>query len=257
MSADAFLKSRRALLLAGALAPLAARADEWSGTHHALFGGSSSRIEGSGRVIDDVRSITGFNRVTVNGPIDVRIRAADVERVVVHADDNIAPLVETSLLGTTLVIGLRHGSSYRTRSKVEVQVQAVKLAGITLRGNGDILADRVESDVFEASLQGSGDINVASLRADTVAVSISGNGDVRAKGMVGTLGLVIDGSGDAHFADLVAKTVAVSISGSGDARVHAMDDLQVSISGSGDVRFRGAPRITKAIKGSGSVEALR
>ena len=219
--------------------------------------GSGARIEGSGRVVDDVRAVTGFNKVTVNGPVDVRIRAADVERVLVRADDNIAPLVETSLLGTTLVIGLRHGASYRTRSKVEVQVQALKLDGVTLRGSGEIRVDRVDADVFEATMQGSGDINIDSLRAGTVAVAISGNGDVRAKGTAGTLGVVINGNGDVHFADLVARTVAVSINGNGDARVHATDDLQVSIAGSGDVRFRGAPRITKAIKGSGSVEPMR
>lgn len=257
MAVRASPKPRRALLLAGALAPLAARAEESSGGHIVLFGSSSGRIEGSGRQVDDVRSLTGFNKVTVNGPIEVGIRVGDVERVVVRADDNIAPLVETSLLGTTLVIGLRHGASYRTRSTVEVLVQAKKLSGVTLRGNGDIRVDHVESDVFEATLQGSGDINVESLRADTVAVAISGNGDVRAKGTVGTLGLVLDGSGDAHFADLVAKTVAVSIRGSGDVRVHATDQLQVSIAGSGEVRFRGAPNVTKSIKGSGSVEAMR
>jgi len=257
MAVNPSLKLRRALLLAGALAPLAAQADDTEVRHVVLFGGSGNRIEGSGQTTEDVRSQSGFNKVTVNGPIDVRIGLADVDRVAVHGDDNIVPLVETSLLGTTLVVGLRSGASFRTRTKVEVHVHMKKLNGVTLRGSGDIRVDRVDSDVFEATLHGSGDINVASLRADTVAIAISGNGDVRAKGTVGTLGLVIDGNGDAHFADLVAKTVAVSIRGSGDARVHATDQLQVSIGGSGDVRYRGAPTITKAIKGSGSVEPMR
>jgi hypothetical protein len=257
MAVEAPLKSRRALMLAGALTPLAARAEDSQVRHIVLFGSGGGRIEGSGRVTEDVRSLSGFNKVTVNGPIDVHVGLADADRVAVHADDNIAPLVETSMLGTTLVIGLRHGASYRTRSKVEVHVQMQRLNAVTLRGNGDIRVGRVDTDVFEATLQGSGDINVDSLRATTVAVSIAGNGDVRAKGTVGTLGLVLDGNGDAHFADLVARTVAVSIRGSGDARVHATDDLQVSIAGSGDVRFRGAPRVTKSIKGSGSVEPMR
>jgi carbon monoxide dehydrogenase subunit G len=248
--------SRRTLLLAGGLLPLSAAAQEPSGSQFALFGGSG-RIEGSGNVIDDERRVAGFTKVIVNGPLDMQITAADTDRVVVRADDNIAPLVDTSVLGTTLVVGLKSGASYRTRTKMQIRVQAAGLQGVTMRGSGEIRIDRVDSDLFEATVQGSGDVRVDALRADTVAVSIAGNGDIRAKGTAATLGVVIDGNGDVHFADLVARTVAVSIRGSGDARVHATEELQVSISGSGDVRYRGSPKITKAISGSGSVEPLR
>jgi hypothetical protein len=251
-----FTRGRR-LFLAGALLPLAARAEEPFDLHVVLFGHSRERVEGSGNVVDDERSVPGFSRLDVNGPIRVRVKAADANRVVVRADDNIAPLIETDVRDRTLVIGLRPGSSFRTRSRIEVQVQAKAMQGVTLRGAGDIRVDRVDAQVFEATLQGSGDINVGELHAGAVAVSISGNGDLRAKGDAGTLGVVIDGNGDLHFADLVAKTVAVSIRGNGDARVHAVEELQVSISGSGDVRYRGAPKITKAISGSGAVEPLR
>jgi hypothetical protein len=252
------LQSRRTLLLAAGLLPLpAAAAEEAAGSLLSLFGGSGDRVEGSGKVVDDERSVAGFTKVIVNGPLDVRIAAGDADHVVVHADDNIAPLVDTSVLGATLVIGLKSGASFRTRSKMQVRVQAARLQGVTLRGSGDIRVDRVDSDIFEATLQGSGDVVVDALRADTVAVSIAGNGDIRARGTAGTLGVVIDGNGDVHFADLVARTVAVAIRGSGDARVHATDELQVSINGSGDVRYRGTPKITKAISGSGSVEPLR
>lgn len=256
MADQELLPSRRTLLLAGGLLPLASVAEARSGSQLALFGGSG-RIEGSGRVVDDERSVAGFTKVIVNGPLDMLITAGDTDRVVVRADDNIAPLVETSVLGTTLVVGLKSGASYRTRTKMQIQVQAARLRGVTMRGSGEIRVDRVDADIFEATVQGSGDVIVDALRADTVAVSIAGNGDIRAKGTAGTVGVAIDGNGDVHFADLVARTVAVSIRGSGDARVHATETLQVSISGSGDVRFRGSPKVTRTISGSGSVEPLR
>jgi len=249
---------RRMLLLAGALAPLTpARAAGPTGVSLALFGGSGGRIEGSGRVVDDERSLAGFSRLIVNGPIDVRVRAADEDRVSVHADDNIAPLIEASVVGGALVLGVRAGASYRTRSSVEVRVQARKLEGVVLRGSGDVRVDRVDADVFEATLQGSGDIVVESLRATAVAVSLAGNGDVRIKGTAGSVGAVIDGSGDVHCADLPAAQVAVRIRGSGDVRVHATEELKVDIDGSGDVHYRGAPKITRSIRGSGSVRPLR
>lgn len=256
MAERAFTRSRR-ILLAGALLPLAARAGQAAEAQVALSGDAGERVEGSGNVVDDARSVSGFSKLTVNGPVDVRVTAADTEAVVVRADDNIAPLIETAVLGSTLVIGLRRGSSFRTRSRVEVQVRAKALQAVTLRGGGDVKVDRIDAEVFEATLQGSGDINIGQLRARAVAASVAGNGDLRARGVADTLGVVIDGNGDVYFADLVAATVAVSIRGNGDARVHATDSLQVSISGAGDVRYRGAPKITKSIRGSGSVEELR
>ncbi len=262
MSSCRSSSARRALLVAGALVPFAPVLAQTQGeaegaTMVALFGSSGDRVEGSGNVIDDVRDVTGFSRLVLQGPLAVRVQAAEREGVVVHADDNIAPLIETAVQDGALVIGLRPGASYRTHAKIRVRVQARQLKGVVLRGSGDVRADRIETDVFEATLQGSGDIAVELLRANAVAVSLAGNGDFRAKGTARSLGVVIEGSGDVHCADLVAQQVAVHINGSGDARVNATGELKVAVSGSGDVRYRGAPKITKSIVGSGSVTPLR
>lgn len=259
---DGRAATRRALLLAAALAPLAeARAEARAGVpgsqQLALLGRTSERTEGSGKVVDDERLVGAFDRLIVSGPLNVAVRAAETDRVVVHADDNIAPLVETTIMGGTLVIGLRPGASYRTRTEVKVRLQARRLQGVILRGSGEVRADRIVVDVFEATLQGSGDIVVEALRAGAVAVSLAGNGDVRLSGTAARLGIVLDGSGDVRCADLPAQQVAVRIRGNGDARVHAIEELKVDIDGSGDVRYRGAPTITKAIRGSGSVTPLR
>jgi hypothetical protein len=253
-----FDAARRALLLAGAAAPLGvALADDQDTATIALFGTAGDRVEGSGKVVEEPRDVAGFNRVIVQGPLKVVAKAADVDRVVVRADDNVAPLIETKLLGGTLVVGVRAGASFRTRTDVQVRLQARRLNGVVLRGSGEVRVDRVDTDVFEATLQGSGDIVVDSLRADAVAVSIAGNGDVRLKGTATSLGAVIEGSGDLHAAELPANQVAVRMRGSGDARVHAIDELKVEVDGSGDVHYRGAPKISKTIRGSGSVTALR
>jgi hypothetical protein len=222
-----------------------------------MFGGDRGRIEGSGRVIDDERRLAGFDRLVVDGPLDVRVVAAETDLVVVHADENVAPLIETSVKDGALLIGVRPGAAYRTRTRVQVRVRARQVRGVVLRGSGQVRLDRVDVEVFEATLQGSGDVVVDALRARVAAMSLAGSGDVRAAGTVGSLGVVVDGSGDVHCADLVAQQVAVRIRGNGDARVHATGELKVDIDGAGDVRYRGSPRIDKSVRGSGSVEPLR
>jgi len=257
------IRWRRTALLAAAFLPAAAvacaaKAAEPLGiVRLALFEDTDNQIEGSGRVIDDARDLAGFSRLIVQAPIDVRVSAADADQIVVHADDNVAPLIETTVQGGALIISLRPGASYRTQTHVRVKVQARELQGVLLRGSGEVRADRIATDVFEATIQGSGDVRIESVQANAVAVSIAGNGDFRAEGATSSLGLVIDGAGDAYCDKLQARQVAVRIRGSGDARVHASDELKVDIDGSGDVRYRGTPKITKSIRGSGSVEPLR
>jgi hypothetical protein len=214
------------------------------------------QIKGSGKVVADERNLAGFNRLVVQAPIDVRLQAGDADRVVVHADDNIAPLIETSVKGGALVIGLRANTAYRTQTRVQVKVQAREMHGVLLRGSGELRADRIATDVFEATIHGAGDIRIDSVQANAVAVSIAGSGDFRAAGTATTVGVVIDGAGDVYCDKLQARNVAVRIRGSGDARVAASDELKVDIDGSGDVRYRGAPKITRQISGAGSVKPL-
>ena len=252
--------SFRRKLLAGALAVPAAASAVPAAVPTALlsiFGGPSGQIEGSGKVIDEPRRVTGFNRLIVQGPIDVRLHSGDAQQVVVHADDNIAPLIETKLEGEALVVGLRAGASYRTRTSIYVKLQSREMRSVVLRGSGEVRADRIDTEVFEATIQGSGDIRIETVQAEVVAVSIAGNGDFRAAGTATSVGVVIDGAGDVYCDKLQAKVVAVRIRGSGDARVHAGDELKVHIDGSGDVRYRGEPRVTRQITGSGSVKPLR
>jgi hypothetical protein len=244
---------RRRLVVAVGLMALATAA----GATTVVVAGSGPRVEGSGNVVEEVRAVTGFNRLVLEGPMDVQLRRAASERVVVRADDNIVPLIETRVEGGRLIVGVRRETSFRTRSKLVVQVDFTQLDGVQVRGSGDISADRVKASIFEGTIHGSGNVRINELDAETVALSIAGSGNFNARGRAGTVGVVIEGSGDVHVENLEAKTAAVRIAGSGDARVHASESLQVRIAGSGDVRYRGSPQVDKKVAGSGDVRPMR
>lgn len=222
-----------------------------------VFGSGSARVDGSGNVIEDVRSVPPFSGLVVAGPVDVRLRAGSAERVVVHADDNIAPLITTAVEDGKLVVGLKPGASLRTRSRMFAEVGFREMASVLVRGSGDVRADRISAPIFETTIRGSGDVSIDALESDAVALSIAGSGDFTAAGRASKLGVVIVGSGDVRADKLQAREVAVRIRGSGDARVHASESLQVDIAGSGDILYRGEPTITKKTAGSGEVRPLR
>lgn len=219
--------------------------------------GDGPAIDGSGHVIDDTRAVTPFRRVVVNGPVDVHLKHTGAEKAIVHADDNIAPLIEVRVEGDKLVVQTKKDASYRTRTTVSVTVEFKQLDAVQLNGSGDVDADDIKAGIFEGAVRGSGNLKLAKLDADTVAVSLAGSGDFSARGRADKAGFNIDGSGDIDARGLQARTVAVRIAGSGDAVVCASEVLQVRIAGSGDVRYCGSPRVEKQVKGTGDVTPLR
>lgn len=213
-------------------------------------------VEGSGNVVTETRSVAAFSQIEVAGSIDVVFTRAEKQKVTVHAEDNIAPLIETRVKDGVLTIGLRQNSAISPRRDLEVRVEAKALEAVTMQGSGDLRADHIEAPIFRVTLQGSGDVAIKRLQAGSVAISSAGSGEFRAAGRADQLGVVIAGSGDVLVDELESKDVAVRASGSGDARVHATQTLQISIAGSGDVSYRGNPRVTKSVAGSGDVNRL-
>lgn len=247
---------RRLILVSSAAALLAAAGPAWSFSF--VVGGSGPQVNGSGTMVDETRSVGGFNGVVLTGAVDVILKAGATERVTVHADDNIAPLIETKVVDGKLQVGTVPGASFRTRNRLYATVEYRELASVNIRGSGDVKADRIKSPIFEATIRGSGDVIIEALESEAVAISISGSGDFStAGGRADKLGVVIVGSGDVRVDKLASREAAVRIRGSGDVRVHATEALQVDIAGSGDVVYRGEPRISKRVAGSGEVRPMR
>lgn len=221
-------------------------------------GGESSRVVGSGKLVEVTRSIGEFDRLRVDGPIDVTARADTTAALTLRADDNIEPLITTQVEGGTLIIGLAPKAAFTTRNPLRVTLSFVQLNGIELNGSGDVTAAGIKSDRLRVALRGSGDVTLTGTAASAVTASIAGAGDLSIEGSATTADLRIAGSGDIKAGTLIARHVEVSIAGSGDARVHATESLKASVSGSGDIRYGGQPaRVSRQVAGSGSIEPGR
>jgi hypothetical protein len=155
--------------------------------------GSGARIEGSGRVGEEVRTTAPFSALTVAGPVDVQLKAGTAPRVTVRADDNLLPVITTEVIDRRLEVGVKPQTRARTRNKMVVVVEFTELTGILVRGSGDVDADRIQAALFEIVLRGSGDVKIERLEADALALSITGSGDVTVGGSSRALGVDLFG----------------------------------------------------------------
>ena len=194
----------------------------------------------------------------MRGGIDLVVRQGARETVQVSADDNLLPLLQTTVEGSgesrTLVIQWARGENLRTRAKAVVTVDVVKLTALASSGSGDMVVEALKTPALALSISGSSDARLSGLDTQQLRVAITGSGDEQASGKAGKLNVSIAGSGDVRTRALLADDVTISIAGSGDASVQANKTIAVAIAGSGDVEYAGAATITHSrIAGSGSV----
>lgn len=213
---------------------------------------------GSGRIASEERTPGPFQSVVLRGAIDLVVRQADREAVQVRADDNVLPLVQTTVEGEggarTLRVQLRPGESIRSASRIEVTVDLPRLKSIASAGSGDITVKPYRTSTLSLSVSGSSNVRVEQLVAEQFSVSIAGSGDVEAQGKTDRLEISIAGSGDVRARDLAADEASVTIAGSGDASVTARRSVAVSIAGSGDVDYGGGAALVRSrVAGSGSI----
>jgi hypothetical protein len=207
-----------------------------AGSVSADWFGFGKSIKGSGDAVTEERDVGSFKRIESNGSADIFVTIGNELSVKVTIDDNLIDLIETEVRGKTLRIDSRE--SYSTRLGCKIEITVPELERVYLRGSGDVLVERLDSEFFEFKL--------------------SGSGSLVAEGSTDELELRLSGSGDIDTRDLTAQEAYAVISGSGDIRVHAEESFDGRISGSGDIAIYGDPSdFSKSISGSGSIRKKR
>ena len=210
------------LLLVLVIAAIAARCDYSPG------------IPGSGKLISESRTASGFTGVSLKGTGQLVIDTNGTESLVITADDNLLPYITSEIKDDQLILGTKDNTNISPSKDVVYKLSAKNLDLIELGGSGDIAAKGINTDRLKIMLLGSGNISTAGT-AERQEITLAGSGNYRAE-------------------KLKSKTATINLSGSGDADLDASEDLNVNIAGSGSVRYTGDARVTQKILGSGSVE---
>ena len=201
-----------------------------SGMRHIFNQGP--QVTGSGKVKSESRTVGNFTKIESRGSADCRVTVGKAVGLTVQADDNILPLIETTVERDTLVINCK--GSFSTHNGIVVTISVPNLESFNVRGSGD------------SSIRG--------VHGRSFSVEIAGSGDIEAAGQVDKSSASIRGSGDIDFSNLRAREAVASIAGSGDITIFASQALDASIRGSGDIAYLGNPsNVEKSVSGSGEI----
>ena len=193
----------------------------------------NDRIAGSGRIVAQVRNVGSFVGIQVKNFARVIVTQDTVESLRIEADDNVIGLVQTSVAGGTLLVGLPEGSYNNVTVRIHASMRNIS---------------RLES-------LGAADFSAAnSIHTDSITCRIKGAGSITLTGTTNYELVEIIGAGDVHNFNLTSLVCTASIAGTGSIEVHATQQLDAIITGTGTITYAGTPAVVhQTITGIGSV----
>jgi hypothetical protein len=189
---------------------------------------------GSGKVVSESRTVSGFTKIDLSGAGDVIIEQNGTEALTIEAEDNLIPKLTSEVVNGTLRLGEKSNLTIHLTKPVTYRVSMKDVSGLMISGSGTVTA--------------------STITAPSLAVDLSGSGKITVGGTVEQQDLKISGSGEYRAKDLQTKVASAQISGSGNATVTVSDKLDAQLSGSGQLTYYGnPPQVTREVSGSGRV----
>jgi hypothetical protein len=188
-------------------------------------------VPGSGVAKTETRDLGNFEVVDFSGAGTLELTIGLPARLTITADDNLLPLIETTVRDGRLLIG--SSQSINPKTGLVVHASATDIKSVNISGAATTIVTGINNESFTIDLSGSGSIKLAG-KTDRLTLSVSGAASTDAT-------------------NLQASSVVVGISGSGSAKVQARETLNANVSGSGSITYIGNPKVEQNISGVGSV----
>jgi hypothetical protein len=186
--------------------------------------------------VSSTRSVSGFDKVSVNGAFNVDLTSgASSTKVVVTGSSDVVDRVTTEVKDHTLVVGMRSGTNFFSHSP-HVTISMPKLRAF--------------------SNSGAGKATISGLGGGDFAIENNGVGSITATGRADNLNITLAGAGRVDTTGLDARDATVNNDGVGSVRVRASGNLTATVNGVGEIRYTGNPHVQSSVNGVGRVSPL-
>lgn len=214
----------------------------------------TSKVKGNGNLITEKRTTSSYNGVNSSGSFHVILVEGEEGKLLIKAEENILPHIETEVENNTLKIGFKKGLNIRTTKKVVITVPVTSIENVTLSGSGKIESKNVlKAESMITKLSGSGRIDLI-LNTEETNTTITGSGSINLEGTTINFNTKLTGSGDVKAYNLKSEEVMIKITGSGSVKTNVSNRIAAKITGSGNVYYEGNPKyVNSKTSGSGNI----
>ena len=197
-----------------------------------IAGCSRPGIKGDGVSRAENRQIEDFSTLEVSGAYQINW-ATGKPALTISTDQNLLPLITTSVTGNTLQIDCKENIS--------------PTKGITIIVCSGSLRD--------VRLNGAVNLTASNLSSQDLKLESNGASSITADGSVTNLEVNLSGASKLHAKSLQTQVSTLSLNGASYADVTVSDTLSASISGAGLLTYSGNPKSVKdRISGAGRIQ---
>lgn len=209
---------------------------------------------GSGNVVTEERDVSGFDSISIGSSMNLIIEQTGSESLKIEAEDNIVPLVKTSVSGKELIIELAHGSIISIKP-INCYVTVKDLKDLKVSSSSSANCKELRTDKLDINVASSarGELSVF---VSELTVNVSSSANLKLSGEAAKQNVVVNSSGRYMAENLKSKECIIQVNSSGSATVNVSDRLDVKVSSSGQVNYIGKPEIYPEISSSGSLNNI-
>ncbi len=215
-----------------------------------------NKVKGNGKITTEKRTVSHFDKVSVNGSFDVVLRDGKEGQISIVGEENIIPYIETIVSDGLLNIKFKNNTSISYSEKLVISVPFEDINEVRLLGSGDVISKKaITAENVAIDLIGSGDMKME-VKAKNITVKLSGSGDIELSGKCDDYDCIILGSGDVNSFKLKAKNTTAKVLGTGNISTTTTKKIKATVSGSGNITYKGNPKyVDSNVSGSGDITA--
>lgn len=230
-------------------------------------------MTGSGRIITQRQSLSAVRAVELKTGGELTIRQGPTRSFSIETDDNIAPMIQTTVQDNKLIISARPGADLSSATELRYQLVVNDLSAITIEASGDVKVpelhaktltildsgsgsasvDRLGAERVRVQIGGSGGVKLADVRVNTIEAELRGSAKLEVGGQTQSQTVSVIGSGNYSALALASDDATIRLMGSGSASIECARSLTALVSGAGSLTYSGSPMLNTSISGSGTV----
>ena len=193
------------------------------------------------KVTKQLKSLPYFNKIVLDGALDVEFSQASRGGVAVKGRKSIVDNVKVKVKNQTLYLSLDEKDWFRVdrSEKADIYVSSPDLISVVMRGAGDFEAKNLlDTDTLNVELNGAGNIDFDRIVCDEAY-------------------LIVKGAGNLEVDKLTANRTKIAMLGVGNADVEFVNAGHVDclLSGVGNIDLEGTVKsLSKNVRGTGNID---
>ncbi len=215
---------------------------------------SITGIRGSGNVVTEERSVSGFDKVAISAGMNLYLEQGSREYLKIEAEDNILQNITTEVNNGKLTVRFKNLiGSVSSTEPINVYLTVVNIKELDASSGVVIDSKEINADNLKIRIS-SGASGEIIIKANSLDVNLSSGSTLKLSGTVESQKADLSSGVEYRASDLASKNADINLSSGASAEISVSDNLDVNISSGASVEYSGTPAIVSNISSGGSLK---